>query len=263
MALVQTSICDASIVSNEPVAHALFKIVLRAPELAGVLRAGQFMELAVPGDASQILRIPLSFSGIDKKAGTVEIVYALVGDATLRLSQMVRGACISVVGPCGHPWRTQSAQTRSVVVSGGVGITPIVACAELLHAQGIAFDAVIGARNAASLWGSERLHELGAGEVILTTDDGSAGIHGFTTEGLSQLLARSSYDTIYTCGPEPMMGAIAHMAHEAQVSCQVSMERMMSCGFGACATCNVEMVDGTYASACKDGTVFDAEKVAW
>ena len=80
---------------------------------------------------------------------------------------------------------------------------------------------------------------------------------------LSELLDSNTYDVVYTCGPEVMMAGVARLCREAGVSCRVSMERMMCCGFGACGTCNVAMADGTYKSCCKDGPVFDAEEVAW
>lgn len=259
----QTGLHDVAVASNERVAEKLFRIVLSAPELASGLRAGQFLEVAVPGDASQILRVPLSFSRSDAKAGSVEIVYALVGDATRRLSRMVPGDAATVVGPCGNPWRMRPGQLRAALVSGGVGVTPIVACAGMLADAGVPFDAVVGATDASRLWGADELRSLGASEVVLTTDDGSAGLRGLTTDGLRALLAGRAYDEVYACGPEPMMAAVARLAHEAHVGCQVSMERMMSCGFGACGTCNVALASGGYASACKDGTVFDAEEVAW
>jgi len=98
---------------------------------------------------------------------------------------------------------------------------------------------------------------------MVTTDDGTAGMRGFSTQALSLLLAKGEYATIYTCGPEVMMRGVAAIAREAGIDCQVSMERMMSCAFGACGTCNVAMRAGGYASACMDGPVFDAEEVAW
>ena len=84
-----------------------------------------------------------------------------------------------------------------------------------------------------------------------------------TVDALAELLAEGGYDVVYTCGPEVMMAGVARICREAGVACRVSMERMMCCGFGACGTCNVAMLDGTYKSCCKDGPVFDAEEVAW
>ena len=254
---------EFTVVSNEPVADGLVRIVLLAPELARALRPGQFVNVHVPGDASQILRIPLSFSCADADAGTVEIVYAVVGDGTRRLAAMTAGEASTAVGPCGSPWPLAPGARRACVVAGGVGVTPVVACARMLAASGVAFDAVVGAQSAGRLWGVDVLEGLGADVVAVTTDDGTAGRAGFTTDALADLLAKKDYDVVYTCGPEVMMAGVARLCHEAGVACRVSMERMMCCGFGACGTCNVAMVDGTYKSCCKDGPVFDAEEVAW
>ena len=254
---------DFTVVSNEPVADGLMRIVLSSPELASALRGGQFVNVAVPGDASQILRIPLSFSCADAEAGTVEIVYAVVGDGTRRLAAMAAGERSTAVGPCGNPWPVVEGARRACVVAGGVGVTPIVACARMLSGAGVAFDAVVGAQTAGKLWGADVLSGLGAEAVAVTTDDGSAGRRGFTTDALAELLASGDYDVVYTCGPEVMMAGVARLCRVAKVVCLVSMERMMCCGFGACGTCNVAMADGTYKSCCKDGPVFDAEEVAW
>ena len=259
----KTGLCEFTVVSNEAVADGLMRIVLSAPDVAFRMRAGQFLNLAVPGDASQILRIPLSFSYADAKAGTVEIVYAVVGDGTMRLSRMAPVDASTVVAPCGNPWPLVEGARRACVVAGGVGITPVVACARMLAEADVAFDAVVGAQTSSRLWGTDVLEGLGAGRVVVTTDDGSAGRAGFTTDALAELLAEGGYDVVYTCGPEVMMAGVARICREAGVACRVSMERMMCCGFGACGTCNVAMADGTYKSCCKDGPVFDAEEVAW
>ena len=263
MSAAAASVHDFTVVSNEPVADGLMRIVLSSPELAASLEAGQFVNVHVPGDASQILRIPLSFSHADAQAGTVEIVYAVVGDGTRRLSAMAAGASSTAVGPCGNPWPLVEGARRACVVAGGVGVTPVVACARMLAGEGVEFDAVVGAQTSGRLWGADVLGGLGAGTVAVTTDDGTAGRRGFTTDALAELLASSAYDVVYTCGPEVMMAGVARLCHDAGVACRVSMERMMCCGFGACGTCNVAMADGTYKSCCKDGPVFDAEEVAW
>ncbi len=255
---------EVAVLSNEPAGEGLMRLVLSAPGAAFRLLPGQFLNVAAPGDRSEILRIPLSFASADGAAGTVELVYAVVGEGTRRLSRMGAGDVTTVVAPCGNPWPTPPAgAARACLVAGGVGAPPVVACAGMLSEAGVAFDAVVGAQTAARLWGADRLEALGAGEVVVTTDDGTAGRRGFTTDALAELLASRSYDMVYTCGPEIMMAGVARLCREARVPCRVSMERMMCCGFGACGTCNVAMADGTYKSCCKDGPVFDAEEVAW
>ncbi len=253
---------EFTVVENAPAAEGIWRMVFSAPELAGALAPGQFMNFLVPG-AKQILRVPLSFASADAAAGTVEILYALVGDATRALSRMVAGEKSSVLGPSGNGWSVREGQGRSIVVGGGVGAPPAVAAAGLLAKNGVAFDGILGSQTAARLWGVERLRELGAGQAVFMTDDGSAGGKGFTTDALRVLLSEREYDTVYTCGPQVMMRGVAAICREAGVSCQVSMERMMSCAFGACNTCNVSMADGTFKSCCMYGPVFNAEEVAW
>ncbi|WP_282709775.1 dihydroorotate dehydrogenase electron transfer subunit [Lancefieldella sp. Marseille-Q7238] len=252
-----------TILSNEPVAKDTYQAVLSVPGLAGTLKAGQFVNVNVPGDKTHILRIPLSFSRIDNAAGTLELIYATVGEGTRRLSEMQPGETSDFVAPCGRPWRVDAGSKRAVLVSGGVGITPLIALAQVLAEKNIEFDACIGAQTAERLYGKKRLLACGAGQVFETTDDGSRGTKGFVTDALAELLAQGVWDVVYTCGPEPMMRGVARLAETQSVSCQVSLERMMSCAFGACNTCNVALARGGYASVCMDGPVFDAREVAW
>ncbi|MGN0075785.1 MAG: dihydroorotate dehydrogenase electron transfer subunit [Parafannyhessea sp.] len=253
---------DFEVASNDEVGEKIFRLVMRSPELARELRPGQFMNLAVPGDASHIVRIPLSFASTDAEAGTIEILYAVVGEGTRRLSEMHVGSTSTVVGPCGNGWKVVPGG-RALCVAGGIGAPPVVAAARALANEGREVDVVLGAQMAAKLWGEADARALGAGEVVMTTDDGSYGMHGFTTQAMEALLARHEYDLVVTCGPAVMMAGVARLAEGAGIACQASLERMMTCGFGACSTCNVAMRAGGYKSCCMDGPVFDASEVAW
>ena len=253
---------DFTVVANEPVAEGVFKLTIKAPRLAAALKPGQFMSFAVPGDATQLIRVPVSFSKADACAGTVETYIAVVGDGTRRLSQMQPGSGSTVLGPGGAGWRLQGSPKRVLVVAGGIGITPIIAAASMAEEVGVAHDAVVGALTAAKICGTDELAAAGCGEVRVTTDDGTAGTKGFVTAEVEPMLASGAYDLVMTCGPEPMMRSVAKLAEEANVQCLVSMERMMTCGFGACNTCNVESTSGM-VGACTAGPVFDAKRVVW
>ncbi len=253
---------DFSVRSNEAVGRDVFRMVMESPELAGELAPGQFMNIAVPGDASHIVRIPLSFAGADAGAGTIELVYAAVGEGTRRLSRMGAGSGSTVVGPCGNGWRVEPGG-RALAVAGGVGAPPVIAAARALVAAGRDVDVILGAQTKDRLWGEKDAHDLGASDVVVTTDDGSYGRRGFTTQAMEDLLAQRDYDLVVTCGPSVMMAGVARLAEAAHVACQASLERMMTCGFGACSTCNVAMRAGGYKSCCMDGPVFDAEEVPW
>lgn len=253
---------DFTVVENVAVAEGVWRLTIEAPRLARALRPGQFMSFEVPGDATQLVRIPVSFSGVDAEAGTVETYYATVGDGTRRLSRMGAGLGSTVLGPGGNGWRLPKETRRALVVAGGIGITPIIAAAGMLQAAGVAHDAVVGTLTAARLCGTEALEARGCGEVRVTTDDGTAGTRGFVTAEVGPMLATGAYDLVLACGPEPMMRSVANLAEAAGVACQVSVERMMTCGFGACNTCNVETTSGMLG-ACTSGPVFDSRRLVW
>lgn len=258
------------VMENVPIAKDIYAMRISS-EVAEELKPGQFMGLSVPGDPSQILRIPLSFEHTDRSS-QVWLEYAVVGDGTRRLSDMVAGDGSTLIGPCGNGWKLPEREGRCLLVAGGIGAPPVLAAARMLVEAGIGFDAVIGTRTAKTvLQGDlEKLRSLGSHgfidcerTVILTSDDGTIGRKGFVSDPAGELLSARPYASVYICGPIAMMATVARLAKSAGVPCQVSLERMMGCGFGACSCCNVELVDGTHASCCMDGPVFDAEEVVW
>ncbi|MDO4796649.1 MAG: dihydroorotate dehydrogenase electron transfer subunit [Coriobacteriales bacterium] len=267
----KTSLHEFVVQENEPVAEGLWRMRCTTP-LAAQLAPGQFVQVGVPADGSHILRIPLSFARADARTEELDIVYAVVGEGTRRLSNMTSGASSTMVGPCGNGWHLPQLEGRALLVAGGVGLPPVVACASMLARAGVGFDVVVGAQTATRhcLGYIDELRSIGiaqgcdcARKVILTTDDGTMGIRGFVTQAMENLLAEHTYAQVYTCGPNVMMAGVARLAEGSATACQVSLERMMGCGFGACSCCNVALVDGTQALCCTDGPVFDARRVLW
>lgn len=254
------------VLSNDEAAEGIRRLTIASP-VAKTLMPGQFMNLRVPGDGSQLLRLPLSFARADAAAGTVVLLYAVVGEGTERLSRMRPGEESTLVGPSGRGWALPKAAGRALLVAGGIGLPPVLACARMLAEARVGFDVCIGSRSKGQvLWDDEdalmRLVDDG-GRIVNYTDDGSAARKGFATDGMAELLAERSYAQAYACGPAPMLATVARLARERGLACQVSLERMMGCGFGACSCCNVELAQGGYALCCQDGPVFDAEEVAW
>ena len=257
------------VLGNKQVADGIWRMECRT-EVAKELSAGQFVNVSVPGDGSHILRVPLSFS--DACDDRLVLEYAVVGEGTRRLSNMNVGQTSTLVGPCGVGWRVPQSEGRALVVAGGIGLPPIVACARMLAGANVGFDAVVGAQTAARHLNDDievlrsMPPEAGcdcARKVVLTTDDGTLGVSGFTTDVMRQLVREREYVQVYACGPEPMLASVARLSDEAGIECQVSLERMMGCGFGACSCCNVALRDGGYALCCQDGPVFFAREVAW
>ena len=264
-----TGLRQFEVLDNEQVADGIWRMRCRT-EVAGEIVAGQFVNISVPGDGAHILRVPLSFSEVSDDCLVLE--YAIVGEGTRRLSEMRVGEMSTLVGPCGVGWHVPEADGRALLVAGGIGLPPIVACARLLAGSNVGFDAVVGAQTAARHLKAdiEALRSMPpeAGcdcsrKVILTTDDGTLGVSGFTTDVMKSLVRERNYVRVYACGPEPMLASVARIADENGIECQVSLERMMGCGFGACSCCNVALRNGGYALCCQDGPVFDAREVAW
>ena len=272
-----------TVVANEPAAEGIWRLVIDS-DVAQHILPGQFMNLHVPGDGAHILRIPLSFSVASPKDNTVELLYAVVGEGTMRLSQMEVGSTSTLVGPCGKGWRLPEKPGRALLVAGGIGLPPVLAAARMLAEAGVGFDVVVGARTHAMIVLPDADEVMNYGGVMLpennfeggydpdrvvvhTTDDGTTatgtGTPQYATDGMADLLRRRTYSQVYTCGPNIMMSGVAKLASAHGIACQVSMERMMGCGFGACSCCNVPLASGGYALCCQDGPVFDAEEVAW
>ena len=131
---------DFEVVSNQEIADGIFSLVISAPKLASALKPGQFVNIAVPGDASSLLRVPLSFYRADAQAGTVELWYAVVGDDTRRLSQMAPGSTSNLLGPGGRGWLVPEGTRKALLVAGGIGVPPVLCLAGKLAEQGVAVD---------------------------------------------------------------------------------------------------------------------------
>lgn len=253
-----TRIHDFEVVVNEQVADGVMRLVIKAPALASAIKPGQFMSFEVPGDARELVRIPVSFSAASADEGTIETYFAVVGAGTQRMAAWKPGFTATVLGPGGNGWFVPDGTSKALVVAGGIGITPIIAASTMLEDAGIEHDAVVGSQTVNKLLEADTL--IGCGEVHITTDDGTAGTPGFVTAEVEPMLATGAYDLVLCCGPAPCMASVAKVAVAANVKCLVSLERMMTCGFGACNTCNVETKDGMQG-ACTKGPVFEADKV--
>ena len=248
------------VLANDRVAKGVGLLVLHAPRCAATIRPGQFVHLRVSPGADIILRRPFS---IHRAVGEhVEILYQILGEGTLRMAEKTVGdASMDLVGPLGHGWSVPHGCAHALVVTGGLGAAPLGMLAEQLAEAGVAVTVAMGAPTAERLV-ARPLFERVARRVELSTDDGSAGERGFVTGPVVRLLAEERFDVVYACGPEPMQRAVAALSAETGTPCQVSLERLMACGIGACLSCVVSTVDGL-KRACVDGPVFSAEEVVW
>lgn len=247
------------VLANDRVAPGVGLLALEAPRTAAAVRPGQFVHLRLAEGTAFILRRPFS---VHRAAGdTIEILYQVLGTGTRAMSLLERDASIDLVGPLGTGWRIPEGLAHALIVTGGLGAAPLGMLAEELAAAGVAVTVAMGAPTAERLVAREH-YESVARRVEVATDDGSAGAHGFVTGPVERLLAESSFDQVYVCGPEAMQRIVAGLAVKADTPCQVSLERLMACGIGACLSCVVSTREGL-KRACVDGPVFNAEDVLW
>ena len=245
------------VLSKKTLAKEIYDITILCPDVAEVAVAGQFVNVKVDGF---MLRRPISICSIDKKKGTLRIIFEVRGEGTRVMSQLAEGAMIDIVAPLGGRGFEMDGHETAVIIGGGIGNPPMLAVAEHFGKNA---TVISGYRNASAVILQDDFKATGA-ETILCTDDGSAGRKGFVTDALKEVLESKKPDIIYACGPNVMLRRIIEIAKANGVKCQVSLEERMGCGVGACLVCACRTIrDGNeyYAHVCKDGPVFNAEEV--
>lgn len=243
------------ICSNEKIGPDIFCMRIKLPKTAKSARAGQFVHVKIH-DASKILRRPISISGADSQSGLVEIIYRVVGGGTENMSKMKRGEIIDSIGPLGKPFELPT--DNSVAVGGGVGIAPILFLSR--QSEENLLTVVIGGRNKKEVFWKD-LFPKKINKIIVTTDDGSYGIKGYSVAVLPEILQKSDIKKMYVCGPLPMMKKAVEIAEKVKISCEISLERRMGCGTGTCLACVCDKTDGGHAKVCFDGPVFKSSEV--
>ena len=220
---------------------------------------GQFVEVRIDGSPTTFLRRPISINFVDREQNELWLLVAAVGDGTRRLAQLKPGDVLNCLLPLGRGFTMpESASERVLLVGGGVGVAPLLFMGAEMAARGIAPTFLLGARTASDLLMLDLFKRYG--RVLVTTEDGSEGERGFVTQ--HSVLGQERFTRIATCGPTPMMKAVARYARQADVSCEVSLENLMACGLGACLCCVEKTTEGNLC-VCKDGPVFNIQKLLW
>jgi len=276
---------DAEILSHEAFEGAQYILRVRAPKCAAKAEAGSFAHIQC--DPLLPMRRPLSIMRVSREAGWVEFLYKAVGEGTRLLARRAVGETLSVMGPIGKPFAFHPERTRPLLIGGGVGIPPMVFVADTLRRQSgwkpfvimgseVPFpfkarpsqimvpgmpEGVIAAMPLLEDWGIPSR---------LTSLQGYAGCHeGYVTDLARLWLAALPEDEraeveIFSCGPHPMLEAVAGLAAEFDLPCQVSLEEFMACAVGGCAGCVVEVKTPqgpAMKRVCVDGPVFEAAAV--
>ncbi len=237
-----------SILSNEALTDSVYRMVLSG-DTSAITAPGQFVNIQLEG---KFLRRPISFCDYDEN--TLTIVYKVVGSGTEQMSAMAPGQVLDILTGLGNGYDLAPSGDAPLLLGGGVGVPPMYHLAKKLLAQGKNVTVILGFNTKAEIFFEEEFRTLGANTVVATAD-GSYGIHGFVTTAMEGL----SYSYFYTCGPEPMLKAVY------KASCtsgQMSFEKRMGCGFGACMGCSCKTITG-YKRICKEGPVMKKEEILW
>lgn len=235
------------IVENLPLTENVYKMTLRG-DTSAITAPGQFVNIKLDG---LYLRRPISVC--DLQGDLLTIIYKVVGKGTEQLSEMKAGTLDLLTG-LGNGYDLAKSGASPVLLGGGVGVPPMYLLCKKLLAQGKSVQVILGFNTKNEVFFEQEFKNLGA-NVTVTTVDGTYGQKGFVTDAL----AGCDYSYFYTCGPEPMLKAVYRAS---RTSGQLSFEKRMGCGFGACMGCSCKTVTG-YKRICKEGPVLQKEEILW
>ena len=247
---------QATILSQEEIAPDIYSMWLKTDKVAGFAKAGQFISVYC-NDGSRILPRPISICEIDKENSALHIVYRIAGKGTAEFSKCVAGEKLDIVGPLGNGFPL--GEKKAFLIGGGIGVPPMLELAKQLDCEK---QIILGYRDN-NLFLLDEFKKYG--EVFVATEDGSVGTKGNVIDAIKANALEA--DVIYTCGPTPMLRALANYAEEAGMECWISMEEKMACGIGACLACvckSKEVDEHTNVHnkrICKEGPVFNAKEV--
>lgn len=220
---------------------------------------GQFAEIRIDGSPTTFLRRPISINYIDKIKNEIWFLVQLVGDGTHTLAKVNINSVVNVILPLGNGYTIPTESIKPILIGGGVGIAPLLYLGEKLLELNFKPTFLLGARSERDLLQLDDFKNFG--EVYTTTEDGSHGEKGYVTQ--HSILKNQVFDTIYTCGPKPMMMAVAKHAQTNNINCEVSLENTMACGVGACLCCVENTKEDGHICVCTEGPVFNSKKLLW
>lgn len=245
------------LLEKKALAKQIYDFTILCPDIASAAETGQFVHILPEGNS---LRRPISICDIDKENGTLRIVFLAKGEGTKKIADTPKGAALDIVGSLGHGFTMPETSEKTIIIGGGIGVPPLLPIAKKYGENAVV---ILGFRSADTIILKNDFESTGA-KVIICTDDGTTGIHGLVTVPLSEEIKGAS--NVLSCGPVPMLKAIAEISEQNNVPCQVSLEERMGCGVGACLVCACRVKKGgeeRFGHVCKDGPVFDSKEVMW
>lgn len=251
-------ILDLKVVSSETPRPGYVLLKLTDSKPLPPMCPGQFAELKVSGSETTFLRRPISINNVVEEKNEVWFLIHAVGDGTRRLAELGAGDTLNVVMPLGRGFTFPEKGENMLLVGGGVGTAPLLYMGKKMCEAGMRPVFLLGGRTAGDLMQLDLFRAYG--DVYVTTEDGSMGEKGFVTQ--HSILSQMTFNRIATCGPKPMMQAVARYARSVKAECEVSLENMMACGVGACLCCVENTTEG-HLCVCKEGPVFNINRLLW
>lgn len=255
----------AKLIKKEKLIPGHFKFSVKADDIIRDAKPGHFIEIRVNDDIEPFLRRPISIHNIDRESGILEFIFQVKGKGTTILSSKIEGDLIDIVGPLGHGTFEYSDYKNIAIIGGGIGVFPLYELAKNARKEGKKINTYLGFRNKDLVVLEEEFKAM-SDNLTLTTDDGSYSKKGFAIDFLRKDIEDGKIDSIYACGPLPMLRAVRSLAIEKNIPCQISLEELMACGLGVCLGCTVKTAKSSteapeYVHVCKQGPVFKAEEV--
>lgn len=249
---------DLTVASNIAMPNGLYFLLrLKSAESLPKIHPGQFVEVRIDG-ADVLLRRPISVHYVDYSDNELWLLVMKVGRGTIHLSDIKPGIRINVMFPLGNGFSLNEDCHKNLLIGGGVGVAPLLYLGAELKKQGKEVTFLLGAKRKLDL---QRIIDDYSkfGEVFISTEDGSWGEKGFVTQ---HSVLTKHFDFIYTCGPTPMMKAVAKYAKKNNIQIEVSLENRMACGLGACLCCVEDTKEG-HKCVCTEGPVFNVNELKW
>jgi len=251
-----------TVTANEFLGGDAFWMEIRVPDVAAVALPGQFFMIRCAEGVDPLTARP--FSVADVVDDRIAMAYIVVGKGTKLLSEMKPGQTVPVLGPLGRPFKYEIPAKRHVMIAGGIGSAPFPYLARALRETAPESERIMiyGGRSKEHLYALDRFEELMT-TVETATDDGSHGHEGFVTDLMPKYLEDPA-TRFYACGPTPMFQSIAKRLEGHENPCEISVEPIMACGFGACYGCVVPMRlgnDFVYVKSCENGPTFEIREL--
>jgi dihydroorotate dehydrogenase electron transfer subunit len=251
---------QVEVLTREEIAPQVISLRLFSTEIAKLAQPGQFVHVKCGVGRSFILRRPLSIHRVLAN-NTFEIIFKVYGQGTRSLSTVGHRDFIDVLGPLGQGFRLFEGTKSALLIAGGLGIAPLYFLAEDLAAKQVKIYFLQGAETKQELIKYMELKRFSR-QLFVSTVDGSTGYKGQVTDLLEEVIDKVRPDQVFACGPNEMLKRTANICLARHVACQVSIERRMACGIGACLSCTCQTTSG-YKLVCKDGPVFEANELIW